>query len=465
MSDIYEKQVLTDKFVEVHGAKPDNRVQQQMDAQGAKIKEMTRNSYAQHIRNSATAQMESAYAQHADDPTALDSALKDIRKGTMDEIVDPVVAASFSADFDLKSASLVAKSKERFITRQREDQKSALMGAMDLSAEDMVQSAIGMFETDDADVAVGYMHARQTMTDAINATDDRGRNVFSDAERARRTKEISTASITGLKNFLENPNTDPVRIRTVIDRFGKGEYDDMFSTKDYPTAARLLKAADKQLERDGKSGSGSDDIETPDFIMFERVLESSFQEKNGDKDFKKANMNDLVGFRTEVANAFNAGKISKKEYQKLMSKTAIPTLQKIREYGQDTDFWNWRNTPPLRQGIHKLDAEMVDKDFSTGQQLYVLEAFLQDYAANGGTDANTAENRALAEKIANQTIESVIKFANPKWNPETTGAIVMGGSVYRTPGGTARPTDAKMYKIMEIDTQPVKSAVKDIYGE
>ncbi|MBQ8729095.1 MAG: hypothetical protein IJY77_02250, partial [Alphaproteobacteria bacterium] len=150
MSDIYEKQVLTDKFVEVHGAKPDNRAQQQMDAQGAKIKEMTRNSYAQHIRNSATAQMESAYAQHADDPTALDSALKDIRKGTMDEIVDPVVASSFSADFDLKSASLVAKSKERFITRQREDQKSALMGAMELSTEDMVQSAIGIFETDDA---------------------------------------------------------------------------------------------------------------------------------------------------------------------------------------------------------------------------------------------------------------------------------------------------------------------------
>ena len=449
MSDIYEKQVLTDKFVEVHGAKPDNRAQQQMDAQGAKIKEMTRNSYAQHIRNSATAQMESAYAQHADDPTALDSALKDIRKGTMDEIVDPVVASSFSADFDLKSASLVAKSKERVITRQREDQKSALMGAMDLSTEDMVQSAIGIFETDDADVLAGYAHAKKTMEDAIDATDDRGRNVFSDAERARRTKEISTASITGLKNFLENPNTDPVRIRTVIDRFGKGEYDDMFSTKDYPTAARLLKAADKQLERDGKSGSGgSDSDETLQYVMLDTQMQA-FKEKSTDKEFKNAGMNDMLGFRAEVMHAFDTGKITDKEYKKLMSASAAPTLQKIRDFGVESSMWRI-HTPPKKTGINKITAAIESMDLPADQQLYIYESFLQDYAANGGTDEYSEENETLATMQAQNAIQKFLQRANPNWNPKTASAIVMGRAAYRTPGSETKPANNKMYRIMEM---------------
>lgn len=455
MSDIYEKQVLTDKFVEVHGAKPDNRVQQQMDAQGAKIKEMTRNSYAQHIRNSATAQMESAYAQHADDPTALDSALKDIRKGTMDEIVDPVVASSFSADFDLKSASLVAKSKERFITRQREDQKSALMGAMDLSAEDMVQSAIGIFETDDADVLAGYAHAKKTMKDAIDATDDRGRNVFSDAERARRTKEISTASITGLKNFLENPNTDPVRIRTVIDRFRKGEYDDMFSTKDYPTAARLLKAADKQLERDGKSGSGgSNSDETTVAGEMYKITLDEYKEDSKDKVYSKATMIDLLDFRERAATDFQLQRISKKEFSDIMGKSAPALVHKIDEY-VDSDLSMWHGDSDLQHGIKKLRKFADMNDMSADQRLFLYEGFMREYRAETGAKQGEErfgdEARAVAAKYAEKITQRWIQDRFPGWNPEVAPAIVMGRAVYRAPTSASELYQNKDYQLMELD--------------
>lgn len=454
MSDIYEKQVLTDKFVEMQGVKPDNRAQQEMDAQGAKIKEMTRNSYAQHVRNTATAQMEGAYAQHADDPTALNAALNDIRKGTMGAIIDPVVAASVSADFDLKSASLVAKSKERFITRQREDQKSALVGAMDLSTEDMVQSAIGMFETDDADVAVGYMHARQTMTDAINATDDRGRNVFSDAERARRTKEISTASITGLKNFLENPNTDPVRIQEVIARFGEGKYDNMFSAKDYPTAARLLKAAGKQLERTGGSGSGAGDNDTTVAGEMYKITLDGYKEDSTDKDYSNASMIDLLDFRQSVDADFQLHRISRKEFKDIMEKSAPVLVQKIDKY-VDSDLSMWHGDSDLQHGIKKLRAFAEKHELSPDQRLFLYEGFMREYRAETGAEQGKEqfgdEARAMAAKYAEKITHRWIQDKFPGWDPKVAPAIVMGRTVYRAPTSGSEMYENKNYQLMELD--------------
>ena len=230
MADIYTKQVANTGGEPLRGVQTDNRAANMLANTGAKLQSRAKQIYMQEVRNDMARQMGDAIAKHGNDPAALGAAFDDIRKGTISGIADPDVLANFAVEFDLKSAQHIASARTAFAKQQRAEQKSALNDAFASNMDDLTQSAIGMFEADDDDFKVGYMHARNRAAGALNTTGDNGLNIFTDSERNRGTKQISRGALTGLQTFLTDPGADPVRKAEIVRRFGEGQYKDMFSS-------------------------------------------------------------------------------------------------------------------------------------------------------------------------------------------------------------------------------------------
>lgn len=461
MSNIYEKQIINTGGEPLQGVQPDTRARQMLESAGTKMQSMAKQIYAQELRNSMTQQMGDAYAEHQDDPAALGKALNDIRGGMISEIVDPDVLTSFAVDFDLKSTSMMANSRIAFARRQRTEHKTATNDALLNSLDELTQNAIGVFEDDDNEIKVGYMHARKSAEDAINTVGDNGLNIFTDAERKNATKQISKGALVGLQNFLADPSGDPARKAEIINRMNAGRYKDMFSAEDWPKALRLIKAAGKQY---GVGTGTNPDGET---VMGEsfRIQLSDMKEKSGDDWYSNADLMTMLDFRGEVSDAYEKGMISDKESKDIMKKSAPAMLKKIEDYAAEKSIWG---TKPMRSGLQSIQSHIGDFDLSDDQRLYIYEDYLRRYRAglNGieGDDSRNSTQRTMAKTLADDVIRDYVETANPNWDPKTSSAIVMGRSVYRTPESQSSPIKNGQYRIVKDADGNVYKQYRDING-
>lgn len=451
MSNIYEKQIINTGGESLQGVQPDTRARQMLDSAGAKMQSMAKQIYAQELRNSMTQQMGGAYAEHQDDPAALGKALNDIRGGMISEIIDPDVLTSFAVDFDLKSTSMMANSRIAFARRQRTEHKTATNDTLTNSLDELTQNAIGVFEDDDNEIKVGYMHARKSAEDAINTVGDNGLNIFTDAERKNATKQISKGALVGLQNFLADPSGDPTRKAEIINRMNAGQYKDMFSAEDWPKALRLIKAAGKQLGV-GTSG-GKTDESTVAGEMYKITLDE-YKENNKDKSYSKASMIDLLDFRQSADADYQLQRISDKEFKDIMSQSAPALVRKIDEY-VNKDLSMWHGDSDLQHGIKKIRNFADQQDLSPDQRLFLYESFMREYRADTGAEQGKErfgdEPRAEAAKYADKIMQRWIQDQFPGWNPKVAPAIVMGRSVYRAPSSAGELYQDKNYQLMELD--------------
>lgn len=462
MSDIYEKQIINTGGEPLQGVQPDTRARQMLESEGAKMQAKAKQIYAQELRNAMASQMGDAYAEYQDDPDALGKALNDIRGGMISEIADPDVLTSVAIDFDLKSTSMMANSRTAFIRRQRTEHKSATNDALTNSLDDLTQNAIGIFEDDDSEIKIGYMHARKSAEDAINTVGDNGLNIFTDAERKNATKQISKGALVGLQNFLADPSGDPTRKAEIIRRMNAGQYKDMFSAEDWPKALRLIKAASKQYGS-GMSATNPDG----ETVMGEsfKIQLSDMKEKSGDDWYGNADLMTMLDFRGQVSDAYEKGMISDKESKDIMKKSAPAMLKKIEDYAETKSIWG---TKPMRLGLQSIQSHIGDFDLSDDQRLYIYEDYLRRYRAglNGveGDDSRNDTQRTMARTLANDVIRDYIETTNPNWNPKTSSAIVMGRSVYRTPESQASPIKNSQYRIVKDADGNIYKQYRDING-
>lgn len=457
MPNTYERQVMHSGGEQLQGVQPDNRARQMLDAQGAKLQAKAKKIYAQEVRNTMAREMNDAAAKYGDDPAALGKAFEGIRNGTMSQIADPDVLADFATNFDLKSSSMLATSKIAFTRKQRAEHKSALNDSLADNLDDLTQNAIGMFESDDDDIKVGYMHAKAGATNALKAVGDNGLNIFTDSERNRGTKQISRGALVGLQTFLADPTGDPVRKAEIINRFNNGQYKEMFSAEDWPKALRLIKAAGKQYGSDGSGTSATDpDTLTGDILKIEL---DDFKEKKDSGYYDKASLSDMLNFRTKVADAMERGQISQKQAKDIMQKSAPGMLQKINAFiDDDGNGGGWFSRPkPSYIGLKALRGLIEQHGvMSSDQQLFLYEDFMRRWVAEGGTDdKRDDEAQTTARKIAQDV---GISFANrlyPGFDAKTSSAIVMGRGVWNF-GATPTTVNGSTYKIIEIDDEDDK---------
>lgn len=454
MPNTYERQVMHSGGEQLQGVQPDNRARQMLDAQGAKLQAKAKKIYAQEVRNTMAREMNDAAAKYGDDPAALGKAFEGIRNGTMSEIADPDVLADFATNFDLKSSSMLATSKIAFTRKQRAEHKSALNDSLADNLDDLTQNAIGMFESDDDDIKVGYMHAKAGAANTLKAVGDNGLNVFTDAERNRGTKQISRGALVGLQTFLADPTGDPVRKAEIVNRFNNGQYKEMFSAEDYPKALRLIKAAGKQY---GVGGSGSSsskaDESTVAGEMYKMTLDE-YKKDSKDNSYSNASMVDLLDFRQRADADYQLQRISDKEFKDIMSKSAPALVKKIDEY-VNKDLSMWHGDSDLQHGIKKIRNFADTQDLSPDQRLFLYESFMREYRADTGAEQGKErfgdEPRAEAAKYADRITQRWIQDQFPGWDPKVVPAIVMGRTVYRAPTSASEMYKNKNYQLMELD--------------
>lgn len=455
MADIYTKQVANTGGEPLRGVQTDNRAANMLANTGAKLQSRAKQIYMQEVRNDMARQMGDAIAKHGNDPAALGAAFDDIRKGTISGIADPDVLANFAIEFDLKSSQHIAAARTAFAKQQRAEQKTALNDAFASNMDDLTESAIGMFEADDDDFKVGYMHARNRAAGALNTTGDNGLNVFTDSERKNGNKQISKGALVGLQTFLADPDTDPVRKAEIVRRFGDGQYKDMFSAEDWPKALRLIKAAGKQLSVGG-TGSGSSskaDESTVAGEMYKITLDE-YKKDNSDNAYSNASMVNLLDFRQSADTDYQLQRISDKEFKDIMSKSAPALVKKIDDY-VNKDLSMWHGDSDLQYGIKKLRNFADEKDLSTDQRLFLYETFMREYRADTGAEQGKEkfgdEARANAAKYADKITQRWIQDQFPGWDPKVAPAIVMGRTIYRAPTSASELYQNKDYQLMELD--------------
>ncbi len=454
MPNTYERQVMHSGGEQLQGVQPDNRARQMLDAQGAKLQAKAKKIYAQEVRNTMAREMNDAAAKYGDDPAALGKAFEGIRNGTMSEIADPDVLADFATNFDLKSSSMLATSKIAFTRKQRAEHKSALNDSLADNLDDLTQNAIGIFENDDDDIKVGYMHAKAGAANALKAVGDNGLNVFTDAERNRGTKQISRGALVGLQTFLADPTGDPVRKAEIVNRFNNGQYKEMFSAEDYPKALRLIKAAGKQYGVDGSGSSSSKaDESTVAGEMYKMTLDE-YKKDSKDNSYSNASMVDLLDFRQRADADYQLQRISDKEFKDIMSKSAPALVKKIDEY-VNKDLSMWHGDSDLQHGIKKIRNFADTQDLSPDQRLFLYESFMREYRADTGAEQGKErfgdEPRAEAAKYADRITHRWIQDQFPGWDPKVVPAIVMGRTVYRAPTSASEMYKNKNYQLMELD--------------
>lgn len=460
MSDIHTKQVLSDTVVPMQAGLKNNRAQAELEKIAAQKTQSARNIYAQGERNSAAKLMADAYAQYGDDPTALAAELDAIKAKKVQEIVDPAVLSSFVTDYDLKSTSYIANAKRNFTTAQRKEQKSTLNDAFSDSINEIAENALGMFESDDDDIKVGYMHAKQTATDAIEAKGDNGLNIFTDSERNRGTKQISKGALVGLQNFVNAPDADPVRIKQVIKRFNEGAYDGMFNEEDKARAARLLKAAGKAAD---KAISGGSDKENGDWgwIQAQGIqdeIEDYAKSIKGDTKISYDKLGQIIDLRAQILDQYEKGAIGEKQYKNLMNKSSATALNSIEAYINSSGGNTWFSTEhPTHMGLRAINAVAGDalSGLSADQKLYLYEDFLRRYKAEGGTDERNDEQKNMALSIAKKVAQDFTVATYPAYDPKTSSAIVVGKKVWDF-GADRKTVNNKHYQDFEIDDKDDK---------
>lgn len=402
MPNTYERQVMHSGGEQLQGVQPDNRARQMLDAQGAKLQAKAKKIYAQEVRNTMAREMNDAAAKYGDDPAALGKAFEGIRNGTMSQIADPDVLADFATNFDLKSSSMLATSKIAFTRKQRAEHKSALNDSLADNLDDLTQNAIGMFESDDDDIKVGYMHARAGATNALKAVGDNGLNIFTDSERNRGTKQISRGALTGLQTFLADPTGDPVRKAEIVNRFNNGQYKEMFSAEDWPKALRLIKAAGKQYGVGGSGSSAAGDWGAIQAQIMQDDIDE-FIKDNKDKTITYDKLSTIIGLRAQVLDAYDNGVIGEKQYKNLMNKSSAAALKSVESYINSRGGNTWFSTAhPTHIGLKAINDVAGDalSQLSADQKLYLYEDFLRKYKAEGGTDERNDEQREMALSVA-----------------------------------------------------------------
>lgn len=453
MADIYTQQGVRQESVQMQGGQNDTRAAQMLARTSEQMAANGKNIYGQQLRNSMTRQLNKAYAENKNNPVALDAAIQDIRRGTMEEMADPEVMTDALADFDLKSSAVLADAANKYAERQRAEIKTALSDAYNVSAEDLARDASGMFASDDENIKIGYLHSAATMRSARDATDNDGYNLFTDEQRGAVAKDISGATLTGLESFLIDPTTPPARRAEIVQRFNNGEYRDLFSTDDYTKAIKLINAAAKEMGIGGATASVDDDYDTVAGEIYKITLDG-YKENSQDKNYSNATMLDLLELRQRADADVQLHRISSKEFKEIMEKSAPALVQKIDEY-VDSDLSMWHADSDLQYGIKKLRNFAENHELSLDQRLFLYEDFMREYRAT--VDAEQGEEqfgdevRAMAAKYAQKTIQRWLQDKFPGWDPKIAPAIVMGRTIYRAPTSAGELLESKNYQLMELD--------------
>mgnify|MGYP003417963371 CR=1 FL=1 len=180
-------------------------VQQQLDNEKAQALVL----YQQGLKLSASQNMEELYSQYQDDPQTLSAKLGELSEKMTAEIPDLNTKVAFRTNFVIQSGSLVNRAQANYNKIQYEKKKSSYFDTIQANNKSIATALNNAFNgTGTADDLVNYQTAIKQNIDLINARNDDGTYIFSDAQRLSMSNAVDKLAAQSFSNALGEMDDD-----------------------------------------------------------------------------------------------------------------------------------------------------------------------------------------------------------------------------------------------------------------
>lgn len=180
-------------------------VQQQLDRQ----KEEAVNLYEQGLKLSAAQNMESLYNEYQNDPQALSSELNKLNEKMVSEIPDMQTKIRFRTNFIIQSGSLVNRAQANYDKIQYQKKKSSYFDTIQANNKAIATALNNAFNgTGTADDLANYQIAIKQNLGLINARNDDGTYMFTDAQRLSMSNAVDKLASQSFSAALNDMDDD-----------------------------------------------------------------------------------------------------------------------------------------------------------------------------------------------------------------------------------------------------------------
>lgn len=180
-------------------------VQEQLD----RNKQQALVLYEQGLKLSAAQSMEEIYNQYQNDPENLKAELEKLNEKMTSEIPDMNTKVAFRTNFIIQSGSLVNRAQANYDKIQYQKKKSSYFDTIQANNKSIATALNNAFNgTGTADDLVNYQTAIKQNLDLINARNDDGTYIFTDAQRLSMSNAVDKLAAESFSNALNDMDDD-----------------------------------------------------------------------------------------------------------------------------------------------------------------------------------------------------------------------------------------------------------------
>ena len=180
-------------------------VQEQLD----RNKQEALTLYEQGLRLSAAQSMESIYNEYQNDPEGLKAELGKLSEKMTAEIPDMGMKVAFRANFITQSGSLVNRAQANYDKIQYEKKKSSYFDTIQANNKSIATALSNAFNgTGSPDDLVNYQTSIKQNLGLINARNDDGTYIFSDAQRLSMSNAVDKLASQSFTDALSEMDDD-----------------------------------------------------------------------------------------------------------------------------------------------------------------------------------------------------------------------------------------------------------------
>lgn len=165
--------------------------------------------YQQGLKLSAAQGMEEIYNQYQDNPESLKAELEKLNEKMTSEIPDTQTKIAFRTNFIIQSGSLINRAQANYDKIQYQKKKSSYFDTIQANNKSIATALNNAFNgTGTADDLVNYQTAIKQNIDLINARNDDGTYIFTDAQRLSMSNAVDKLASESFSNALNDMDDD-----------------------------------------------------------------------------------------------------------------------------------------------------------------------------------------------------------------------------------------------------------------
>jgi len=470
MANIYEKQSVTDVSSAQLGQIGNPLIQQgrEQKSQAEATENKARKKYKTQLENEAFLSMNEAMQVYGSDPEKFSSELTKLRGTMVKEIADDDVKADFLADFDLKSQTLLGKSRIQFAEAQKKEAKLVSQVNFDHNidlAVDTLTNGLGQNMTPDD--FVNFSRSMEVLNTTNDMTDDNGMPLYTQSEKLKNTYKKQGIYRTAINNYTKGlSEEEKYRFQKDLAEgkvtIGNRPLRDIMDKESYTTitsdAANYIQNFEKAVENGEKESRAADIAST--FNITRKVYADFVNDntKTSSKDGKKQEFNpsddDCFNVIYNLDRDYMNGMVDEKTYYEYKEKFADHIMDKMEKERSNRDnMFERMFTNNREDAFNLLDAKLKKAGVTDRRILASLYSSVYTGLIANDIDPNSTNwgwvGKDTSKKL-NEVVDKVMSQYGNRLEPAaqiTTASKILTGKNLIDIKQDLKPVSSNSYKV------------------